>query len=339
MKRLSLSNLSLSNLSLFRAAGLMATGAALLGAGVATPLAAQAGSAVLEAFTQAQHAAAEKARSFGLGPDLESQIPEELNQSQHPTAQDADGSGRGIIGLSDDRAPMTSRSYPWSAIGRLQSPVDENTITICSGTLVAPDIVLTNAHCVINPETSEIKPDITFHPNMIDGRVADPSHIAQAVDLIYGTDFRNDNRAPHPQDWAFVQLDRPLGDTYGTLGWTPLSVGDLVRNHRNQIITVGYSGDFPAEAPGRTAGVHMGCNVLGEVEGSLIHDCDTHPGSSGGPMMTVINGEYRIIGINSAERTERATNPTTGEVVASRGIVNYGVKIQPIIDFLRQAQR
>lgn len=329
----------MKQLSFPKMAGLMATSAALFSLGMATPFAAQAGSAVLEAFTQVQHAAAEKARGFGLGPDLEPHIPTDLNQSQHPTAQDGDGGNRGIIGLSDDRAPMTSQNYPWSAIGRLQSPIDNNTITICSGTLVAPDIVLTNAHCVIDPETSEIKPDITFHPNMIDGRVADPSHIAQAVDLIYGTDFRNDNRAPHPQDWAFVLLDRPLGDTYGTLGWTPLSVGELVRNHRNQIITVGYSGDFPAEAPGRTAGVHMGCNVLGEVEGSLIHDCDTYPGSSGGPMMTVINGEYRIIGINSAERTENATNVTTGEVIASQGIVNYGVKIQPIIDFLRLAQR
>jgi len=56
-------------------------------------------------------------------------------------------------------------------------------------------------------------------------------------------------------------------------------------------------------------------------------------------MIAVINGEYRIVGLNSAERTERATNPTTGEVIASQGIVNYGVKIQPIIDFIRQYQR
>lgn len=331
--------LSFSGLSAFKVAGLMAASATLLGVGMATPRSVHAGSAVLEVFTQAQHTAAEKVRAFGLVPDLEPHIPADLSQSQNPTAQDSDGGGRGIIGLTDDRTQMTSRSYPWSAIGRLQSPIDSNTITICSGTLVAPDLVLTNAHCVINPETSEIKPNITFHPNMIDGRVADPSHIANAVDLIYGTDFYNDNRAPHPQDWAFVKLDRPLGDTYGTLAWTSLSVGELVNNHRNQIITAGYSGDFPAEAPGRTAGVHMGCNVLGEVEGSLIHDCDTHPGSSGGPMITIINGEYRIVGINSAERTERATNPTTGEVIASQGIVNYGVKIQPIIDFIRQAQR
>jgi protease YdgD len=101
---------------------------------------------------------------------------------------------------------------------------------------------------------------------------------------------------------------------------------------------VGYSGDFPANAPGRTAGVHQGCNLLGEVEGSLIHDCDTHGGSSGGPMLAVIDGEFRIVGLNSAERTERQINPSTGETIQSQGIVNYGVKIQPIVNFLRQAQ-
>lgn len=320
------------------AVGLVATSMTLPVISMITPVSAHASSMVTEAFTQVQRTTADKIRAFGLTSNLGPHIPVNMRQSQDPTSQDSDG-GRGIVGLTDNRVPMDSRSYPWSAIGRLQSPIDSTTITICSGTLVAPDVVLTNAHCVINPETSEIKPNITFHPNMIDGRVADPSHIAHAVDLIYGTDFYNDNRAPHPQDWAFVKLDRPLGNTYGTLALTALSVSDLVHHHRDQIITAGYSGDFPSTAPGRTAGVHLGCNVLGEVEGSLIHDCDTYPGSSGGPMIAVINGEYRIVGLNSAERTERATNPTTGEVIASQGIVNYGVKIQPIIDFIRQYQR
>ncbi|MBW4653735.1 MAG: trypsin-like peptidase domain-containing protein [Kaiparowitsia implicata GSE-PSE-MK54-09C] len=310
---------------------LASAGAAMLALGMLANLSAQAQSVVGQSLRQVQRTAAEKVLAFGLTPNPEPYIPAGLSQSSDPRG------GRGVIGLRDDRTQVTSSHYPWSAIGRLQSPAGERYIDLCTGSLVAPDVVLTNAHCVVNPETHQVKTNITFHPNMVNGRVREADHIANVVDIIYGTNFSDESSFPHPNDWAFVKLDRPLGNTYGTLAWSSLSVSELVRNHRGGLTTVGYSGDFPAHAPGRTAGVHQGCNVLGEVEDSLIHDCDTHGGSSGGPMLAVIDGEFRIVGLNSAERTDRQVNASTGETIQSQGIVNYGVKIDPIVSFIRQA--
>lgn len=309
----------------------------LLVAGVAAALSTGAlitpiRTAATELLSQVQQTASEKVRDFGLTPNPEPYVPPTLSASRDPL----EGS-RGVIGLSDDRVPMLSRSYPWSAIGRLESPIgDTSYVSICTGSLVAPDVVLTNAHCVVDPETNRVKSEITFKPNLVNGRVQNEADVATVVDIIYGTDFSDSDSVPHPNDWAFVKLDRSLGNKFGTLAWTQMSMAELLNSYEGELIMAGYSGDFPENAPGRTAGVHDGCSVLGEVEGSLIHNCDTFGGSSGGPMMVVVDGEFRIVALNSAEYTEEGTLLSTGETIR-RGIVNYGVKIDPIVDFLSQA--
>ncbi|WP_071527436.1 trypsin-like serine peptidase [Nodosilinea nodulosa] len=310
---------------------LAGSGVALLALGTMANLSAQAQSIVAQSLSQVQQTAAAKVVAFGLTPNPRPIVPEGLSQSRNP----AEGS-RGTIGLSDDRVAMTSTSYPWSAIGRLQSPEGDSTISICTGSLVAPDVVLTNAHCVIDAETHRVKADITFEPNLINGRVSDDADVAAVVDVLYGTDFSNSDAALQPNDWAFVRLDRPLGNKYGTLAWTQLPVAELLDNYQGQIILAGYSGDFPENAPAETAGVHDGCSILGEAQGNLIHDCDTYGGSSGGPMLAVINGEFRIVALNVAERFEEGTVVSTGATVRA-GIVNYGVKIDPIVSFIRQS--
>jgi hypothetical protein len=41
----------------------------------------------------------------------------------------------------------------------------------CTGTLIAEDIVLTNAHCVVNPQTRKVSQAIAFQPNLVNGVV------------------------------------------------------------------------------------------------------------------------------------------------------------------------
>jgi protease YdgD len=246
-------------------------------------------------------------------------IPEGLGVSDNP----AEG-GRGVIG-EDNRVLMTSRSFPWTAVGRiygLKANGDEYT---CTGTLVAADIVLTNAHCVLNPETGEFSQKIAFLPNLINGRLVTDEDIAFAVEVLAGTGFVNQPNA-NADDWAFIKLNKPLGMKYGTLGMTPLSTAELAQApFVESLVMVGYSGDFPAESPGQTASAHLGCSVLGEEREIVVHVCDTYGGSSGGPILGNVNGEPRIVALNSAELIDRAT----GE-----GIVNLAVKIPRILSQL-----
>ncbi|WP_179228395.1 trypsin-like serine peptidase [Leptolyngbya ohadii] len=261
---------------------------------------------------------------FKAGINPASSIPPGLPRSDNPLEDT-----RGVI-RGDDRVPVTSRSYPWSAIGRVEFQDENGDGYICTGTLVKPDIVLTNAHCVVNPDTGRLFQNIRFAPNLIDGRLKDEGGRANAIDLLAGTDFRDRNEPPHPDDWAFLQLDKPLGEKYGTIGWQALPLPMLIENPE-QFIMVGYSGDFPASNPGATAGAHEGCSILGSVNDDVLrHNCDTEGGSSGGPILAVIDGEYTIVAVNSSGRVNTASGA---------GIVNFATKISRIVEQLQAKAR
>lgn len=256
---------------------------------------------------------------------FEAHIPPRLTMSDDP----AGDAGRGVIN-QDNREPVTSEDYPWSAVGRVVGKSASGSNYICTGTLIADDVVLTNAHCVVSPETHEPSQMVQFQPNLVNGFLVDESHVADAVKIFPGTDFREDNTPPTADDWAFLKLDQSLGEIYGTIGVSELSVSELANDYRSKLAMVGYSGDFPAGHPGNTAGVHKGCTVLGEVDDSLIHDCDSYGGSSGGPILTIVDDKVQIVGVNSAGRTESFTS-SDGEQEET-GLVNYATKISRVLE-------
>ncbi|MEM6402639.1 MAG: trypsin-like serine protease [Cyanobacteria bacterium P01_D01_bin.116] len=96
----------------------------------------------------------EDAKNFSIKGKGKAFLPKNLQQTNKPDkADDAKFRRRGVIDW-DDRVPMLSRKYPWSAIGRVQGFDGNGGSYHCTGTLIAEDVVLTNAHCVMvsNPQ-------------------------------------------------------------------------------------------------------------------------------------------------------------------------------------------
>jgi hypothetical protein len=61
------------------------------------------------------------------------------------------------------------------------------------------------------------------------------------------------------------------------------------------ISQAGYSWDTGAYLSG-----HMDCRIFEAYrDGSIIHSCDTTQGDSGSPIMTQVNGEWRLIAVDS----------------------------------------
>lgn len=111
----------------------------------------------------------------------------------------------------DDRILMDTSVFPWSTIGLLSSSGGQ-----CTATLVAPDIALTAAHCLIGPSgiasegtfvTARSHPRGPFSANLTGSRILDTLR----------TEADMDENLRENVDWALVQLDRPIGAELGYL--------------------------------------------------------------------------------------------------------------------------
>ncbi|AFZ01955.1 trypsin-like serine peptidase [Calothrix sp. PCC 6303] len=261
-----------------------------------------------------------KTGGFKFDANVKPFIPDGLGRSAKPD----EGDSRGIVSDIDNRIPMLSKKYPWSAIGRVKGTTTNAESYHCTGTLIGEDLVLTNAHCVIDPETKEKSAKIQFMPNVIDGKYQD---VAEVVDVIYGTDFKQGDQIS-PNDWAIMTINKPLGRKYGFLGMKPIPTSTLINNPRS-LFFVGYSKDFPTEnyqkyltaGKGWTASYEKGCSITKEEAGFLFHDCATAGGSSGGALIGIIGGEPYILALNNAELGN---------------ITNFAVKISTIQEDLSQ---
>jgi protease YdgD len=282
-----------------------------------------------QAQTQGQQTTPPKFTSFKDAGKLRIQgnnkpfMPSGLGQSAKPN----EGGTRGIPDQIDDRIPMLSRKYPWSTIGRVQGTTAGAGSYHCTGALIAEDIILTNAHCVIDPENGKLSKKIKFLPNVIDGQVQDTRDVVEVVDVVYGTNFK-DGAKLDANDWAVMKINKPLGRKYGYLGVKSVASATLVRNQKKYFF-VGYSGDFPSAkyqqyfsaGAGWTASFQAGCSILKEEANFLLHDCDTAGGSSGGPIIAMVDGEPYVVALNEGEVKSSSTK---------RDLFNVAVKI----DFL-----
>ena len=190
-------------------------------------------------------------------------------------------------GLRDLRTG--EEAAPWEAVGRL----DIGGKGFCTGTLIAPDLVLTAAHCLYDRatgapvETSRIE----FRAGFRNGWSAATRIARRAVPH---PTYRFDpaaGAAESRNDLALVELDQPIG----TSGVHPFEIAPEV-GPGAEVSVVSYAVGR-AEAPA----LQNSCGVLGQERGVFVLTCEVDHGSSGAPIFQMDGSIARIVSVVSAK--------------------------------------
>lgn len=194
------------------------------------------------------------------------------------------------IGAHDPRRPVNPDQAPWRAVGKLQAAPGTLHLA-CTGALIARDVVLTAAHCFLNPRTQRFLPASLFHFLTGYSALRMAGH-ALGVGYVIGPGFDPKDPETRGADWALLTIDRPLGADGRTL---PLLAHAPAPGAK--VMLGGYSGDhrylLTADAD---------CRILGFAADPggrplIHHDCTATHGVSGAPLLLQEDGQWRIAGI------------------------------------------
>ena len=207
-----------------------------------------------------------------------------------------------------ERLATSDSGRDWMAVGRL----DIKGAGFCTGTLVAPTLVLTAAHCLYDKATGKrVDPgDIEFLAGWRLGRALAYRTARQAV-AHPGFQFsRNQNIGGNvaervSNDVALIELWQPIRH----VSVMPFDTGDQPRRGE-KVGVVSYAQDR-AEAPS----LQQVCSVMSRQAGVMVMSCDVNFGASGAPVFSFAGERPRIVSVVAAKASMDGQSVAIGTAV------------------------
>ncbi|MBU2978217.1 trypsin-like peptidase domain-containing protein [Alteromonas sp. C1M14] len=216
-----------------------------------------------------------------------------------------------IVGSADFEKmrdyPPTSELY---TLSRRVGAVFVNGRPICTGSLVGPDLFLTNEHCAFSAGKAIPLSQYLFS---FDYYVDDLKQVSglplfKAVALL---------KYDAKLDYALYQLNQPVGNT---LGWFPLADTDSAIINAQQVKIIQHPAGRSKEVVLKNTGLYK--KYLND--GVIHYFADTEPGSSGSPVLSA-DGDTIIALHHSGFKDNQG-----------KGLVNEGIPSSRIYAQIRQ---
>jgi V8-like Glu-specific endopeptidase len=197
-----------------------------------------------------------------------------------------EGSG---VAVSGGRASLSTQSYGQAYGLCKEEPFFEQVLgAFCSGSLVAPDVIMTAGHCVTSAERCK---DVKFVFGFgIKSEGANPASVP--ADDVYGcAALLGREQINNGQDWALIKLDRPVS------GHAPLKVNlEKAVVDGEPLFVIGHPAGLPTKVAGG-ATVRAANPVERTPEGQEIPlkgffraNLDTYGGNSGSAVFSARTG-------------------------------------------------
>jgi protease YdgD len=212
-----------------------------------------------------------------------------------------------------DRLTQRDQLFGWEAVGRL----DIGRAGYCTGVLIAPDQVLTAAHCLYDRSRAPVRAgSLRFRAGLRDGVAIAESGISGYV-VAAGYDPASGMAAQNVRrDAALLRLATPIPSAVAA----PFALhGAPAPGQRVSLVSYGRDRD---EAPSW----QRDCGMLWQQDGLMAFDCDVIFGSSGAPVFARSGSRTRILSLVSG-------GTTAGRQVA------FGMDLPALVDDLKRALR
>lgn len=274
-----------------------------------------------------------------------------IKQNQPPQLRQNHIHKIAILG-QDDRIPLPEKyTKSAAAIGILTQPGNRG--WSCTAFCVAPNIIATNAHCLVQNAQIGNKLNLskilfvlpkfknTFGNGKYQNRISYPEYIdpKQPYLSVYSGNFIKAKPVnSQSQDWAFTKLIHSVCKNR-SLPFADMPISQIQKAAKNKkLYMIGYHGDKQM----RERLFSNNCEIrspsdpkyflkaqrrsMGKQNLLLPHTCDAYKGSSGSPILQDTSDGPKVVGINLGslryERYRIRKNRYTGKIISRRKITS-----------------